>query len=160
MIGVKHLIECHCTLKIYEGRDDHLYHKFVVYSKFDEGGRVIEKIAQCNNCRTLHKVYDICKSEIVRGGKDENKGMVDIEDISLQLSEKIDRVLKKYDCDIATYEHVLDIIENNCWDEKIILSREVVNAEYQVKVLHILSEDKIKITSEKIVDEITIERQL
>ena len=42
-----HLIECHCTLKIYEKRkniQEHLYHKFTVYSKLDSSGKIIEKV--------------------------------------------------------------------------------------------------------------------
>jgi len=102
-LGIKHLLECHCTLQIFKGRDDHVYHKFPVYSKFDSAGRVIEKLVQCNNCKTIHKVYDICKSDIVRSGQDSLNGAVTIEDISCQLPIKINNILVRYNCDISTW---------------------------------------------------------
>ena len=40
MKGIKHLIECHCTLKIFERRRNQVYHKFTVYSKIDDTGRI------------------------------------------------------------------------------------------------------------------------
>ena len=112
ILGIKHLIECHCTLKIYTGRENHLYHKFPVYSKFDENNKIISKFAQCNNCQTIHKVYDICKSEILKSGKDELKGMLTIDDIEFQLPTKIVSILKKYECDISTWEHILTVSRN------------------------------------------------
>ena len=158
-IGIKHLIECHCTLKIYRGRseNDHLYHKFTVYSKIDAStGKIKEKIAQCNNCQTLHKVYDICKSDIIRGGKDTNNSAVTIEDIELQLPDKISNVLKKYESDIATWEQVLDIFENEFWNSKVVVSRELIEQKYHVKILTITSENKFKIHTSVIEDEISI----
>ena len=155
-IGVKHLIECHCTLKIYEGREDHIFHKFPVYTVFDSNKKPLEKICQCNNCGTLHKVYDICKSEIIRSGKDKDMSSVSIEDIALQISEKISNVLRRYDCDMATWESVLDIIENEAWSYPVILSREIIEGNYHVKVLDILSENKFKILTKKIESDIQV----
>ena len=156
-LGVKHLIECHCTLKIYEGKtgiQDHLYHKFPVYSQMSKNGKIIEKIAQCNNCNTLHRVYDYCKSELIERGKDEIISAVDKEDIKLQLSEKIIKVLSKYKVDISTWEHALDIYDNQVWGENIVLSREIIDQKYHVKILKIESENKIKILTKVIEDEI------
>jgi hypothetical protein len=153
-LGIKHLIECHCTLVNYKGNENHLYHKFCVYSKLNKSGKVIEKIARCNNCQTLHKVYDICKSDIIRNGKDENKSALTLEDIELQISTKIANILRKYNVDISTYEHILDILENECWDEFVVLSRELIEFKYHVKILKILDHDKIKIITKVIEDEI------
>ena len=152
--GIKHLIECHCTLKIYEGSDNHLYHKFPVYSKLDASGKIVEKMAQCNHCQTIHKVYDVCKSDILRSGKDDHKTAISKEDISLQLSDKINNVLRRYDCDISTWEQILDYCENDFWDQKIILNREVVEGKYHVKVLTLISENKIKIENKVIKNDI------
>jgi hypothetical protein len=153
-LGIKHLIECHCTLKLYEGKEDHVYHKFPVYSKFDNKGRVIEKIAQCNNCKTLHKVYDICKSDIIRSGKDSNNSSLSIDDLALQLPDKIVNVLKNYQCDISTWEHVFDIIESEAWDQKVVLAREIIEGTYHTKVMIIQNESKIKIETKVINDEL------
>lgn len=158
--GIKHLIECHCTLKIYEKNEniqDHLYHKFPVYSKIcPDTGKLIEKIAQCNNCGTLHKIYDYCKSELVERGKDSIQTNLDIEDIKLTLSDKIVKTLEKYDVDISTWEQVSDLVEQEFWGERVVLSRQLVEQVYHVKIMEILGEDKIKILSKVIHDEIKL----
>jgi hypothetical protein len=153
-LGIKHLIECHCTLKIYDNNEDQLYHKFPVYSKIDEKGKVIKKLAQCNHCQTIHNVYDICKSDIIRSGKDDHKTAVSKEDIACQLSNKISNILWRYDCDIATWEQVLDYCDNEYWEQKIVLNRDLVEGKYHVKVLTLLSEDKVKIENKVIENDI------
>jgi len=154
-LGVKHLIECHCTLKMYQGKEDHLFHKFPVYSLYDENKKIITKMAKCNNCETIHKVYDICKSEIVRGGKDKNVAEISVDDIALMIDNKIANVLRTYSCDISVWEHVYDVIEKEAWEFPIILSREIIEGQYHVKILSIISDNKFKIVSKKIEDEIS-----
>ena len=150
MKGIKHLIECHCTLKIYSKRSENLYHKFTVYSKVDNSGRIIEKLTQCNNCNTIHRVYDYCKSDILKSGKDKNNASLELEDIAIQLPDKISNLLRKYDVDLATWEEVLDIFENEYWNNNVVLSRELIDQKYHVKILKILNEGKIKIESQVI----------
>ena len=156
-LGIKHLIECHCTLKIYEARSDiqdHLFHKFPVYSQVDDKGNIVEKIVQCNNCNTMHRVYDYCKSELVNSGKDELTTSIDIEDIKIQLSNKISNILTKYNADISTWEHVLDICDKEVWGSKVVITRELIDQKYHVKILTLESENKVKIQSKIIEDEI------
>ena len=155
-IGTKHLIECHCTLKIYQGRKDHVFHKFPVYSSFDQNKKIIPKISQCNNCGTLHNIIDICKSEIIRGGKDKNTASIDKDDISLQLDKKIENVLRRYDCDISIWEQVLDILDKEAWEYPVVVSREVIEEKYHVKILSIVSDNKFKILTKIIEDEIIL----
>jgi hypothetical protein len=128
-------------------------HKFQVYSKFDENEKVIEKYVKCNNCDTLHNVYDICKSDIV-GGKDQSQITVTIDDISLMLPDRISNILMKSECDLATWEHVLDIIEEERWGEISVIKRDILGEKQQVKFIEILSENKIKIKTETIEDTI------
>ena len=71
--SLKHLIECHCSLIIYKKRKDTVYHKFPVYSKLDKDNNIIEKIVQCNNCGVVHKITDLCKSEILNKGNKNEK---------------------------------------------------------------------------------------
>ena len=97
MIGQKHLIECHCYLKIFSNEEKKVNHKFSVYSKFDNDGKVIPKLQKCNNCDTLHYVYDICKSEL-RGGKDETSVTVDLEEMTLMLPERLSTIFIKNNC--------------------------------------------------------------
>lgn len=154
MPGIKHLVECHCYLAIFKKPDGFVTnHKFQVYSKFDENEKVIEKYVKCNNCDTLHDVYDICKSDIV-GGKDQSQITVTIDDISLMLPDRISNILMKSECDLATWEHVLDIIEEERWGEISVIKRDILGEKQQVKFIEILSENKIKIKTETIEDTI------
>ena len=150
--GIKHLIECHCYLAIYKTSNGFVTnHKFPVYSKIDKNEKVVEKYVKCNNCDTLHHVHDICKSSIV-AGKDQSEVTVSIEDISLMLSDKLVNVLKKSECDLATWEHVLDVVEEERWGEISVIKRDVLGEKQQVKFIEILSENKIKIKTETIED--------
>jgi galactitol-specific phosphotransferase system IIB component len=128
-----------------------------VYSNFNDQGKVIEKIISCENCNTLHKVYDICKSDIVKGGKDENKASITIEELDLQLPDKISKILEKNQCPIPIYEEVVDAIEKNIDSHDIVINREVIEGKYQVKVLNI-TKGKFRIKNETIEDEFIINR--
>jgi len=150
---VKHLVECHCTLALYKGLEKTLYHQFPVYSKIDENDKVIEKTVQCNNCGVIHKVIDVCKTEIL-GGKDENVALVDIDDIAMQLDDKIVNFLVKNECDITTWEHVLDIVEEARWGEHVVIRRQVIDGELHVKTITVISESKLKIENHKLYGEI------
>ena len=152
MSGIKHLIECHCILPQYKKRKDPLYHKFTVYSKLKDNN-VETKYAQCNNCGIIHKVYDICKSEIVVGKEDYNVGLT-IEEMSMQLSDKLRNLLTVNNCDYATWEQILDIMETSRWKESVVIKRDIIDSKENIKILTILSEDKIKISTRSIEDEI------
>jgi len=156
MKSIKHLVECHCTLSIYKGVNSKIiYHKFPVFSKIDENDNVINKIVQCNNCSVVHKIYDLCKSEIL-GGKDDFKVGLTLEEIGMQLPTRLENLLIKSKCDMSTWEHALDVIEEKQWGEKIILSRQIIDSKLHVKILEILSEDKFKLTNRLIDDEIVL----
>jgi hypothetical protein len=126
--------------------DDPIFHKFVVFSKTDESGNVVTKLSKCNNCDTLHKVVDFCKSEIMHG-KDEDVSVLTIDDISSSLPEKIVEALSNHFCDIATYEEVLDVIESQEWGKSVNISKTDLDSSVQVKSLLIL-ENSFKIQVE------------
>lgn len=149
MIGQKHLIECHCSLPIFKEKDAITYHKFVVYSKFDEMGNIIPKYAQCNNCGANHYVFEICRSEI-KTGKEDNNIALTIDDIAISLPDKIANILKKYECDIEVYEEINDVIENDLYPHSVIVNRELVDDIYEIKIIKLISQDKIKIEAERI----------
>ena len=156
----KHLIECHCILPLFKDKSgESVYHKFPVYSKIDENGKIIEKIVQCNNCGVIHKVLDVCKSEIL-SGKDENLSMISISDIEFQLSERLANLLKQNNCDITVWEHVLDVIEEERWGEHVVLSRQIIESDEHVKVIIINSESKFKIENHKIYTDIFREEEI
>lgn len=149
MTGQKHLIECHCSLSIFKDSKDIVYHKFVTYSKFDERGSIIPKYAQCNNCGANHYVFEICRSE-VKIGKEDNNVALTIEDISIGLPDKLNNILKKYECGIEVYEEVNDVIENGLYPHSVTVNRELVDDNYEIKIINLVSQDKIKIEAERI----------
>ena len=149
MKGIKHLIECHCFLKIFDKGEKKINHKFPVYSKFDENDNVVPKLVKCNNCESLHYVYDVFKSEL-RPGKEDITSILNIEDIVQMLPDKISNVLTSNRADIADYEHALDIVENQLLGSIIVLKRSIVGESENVKVLQIDSESKIKILNKEI----------
>ena len=73
--------------------------------------KVIPKFAKCNNCDSLHYIYDICKSEL-KGGKDQSLMINTIDDMLISLPEKLTNLLIKLNCDISVWEHCLDIIQS------------------------------------------------
>ena len=115
MPGIKHLIECHCYLAIFKSESKvPPVHKFPVYSKFDSNEKIIEKIVKCNNCEALHQIVEVGVSQLIPG-RDQTKVTVTKDDISHNLSKKIANILYQYECDISSWEHVEDIIEEKRW---------------------------------------------
>ena len=150
MPGIKHLIECHCYLAIYRS-DSKIppVHKFPVYSKIDDTGRVIEKIVKCNNCDSLHRVFEIGKSQFIPG-KDETKVNTKIDDLIHSFDQKFVNVLKEYQCDISTWEHILDIIEEKRWGEPVVIKRDIIEEKTIVKFLEVKSKNSFNIKIETI----------
>jgi len=152
MPGIKHLIECHCILAIYRtGKLDPVTHKFSVYSKLDIHDKLVPKLSKCNNCDTMHYVYDVCSSEI-RPGKDQSSLSLTIDDLSLMLPERLSNTLMKIETDISNWEHIIDIIEEERWDENVVLRRDIIDERQHVKIIQILSEDRFKMQNQVIDD--------
>ncbi len=141
MRGFKHLIQCHCVLPQYRNKTETLYHKFVVFSLVNDESEVVTKFSQCNNCDVIHRVFDFCKSEIAVG-KDDSGSVIKIEDIKPQLDEKIINVLENNNCDLSTWENVHNSILNEYWDEPIVIAKDSINGETQIKVIILKSESK------------------
>jgi hypothetical protein len=138
MIGQQHLIQCHCVLPQYRGRKDPVYHKFAVFSIIDESDTVVPKFVQCNNCGVIHKVFDICKSEIITG-KDEMRNTAKIDDFKFGIPNDLINLLTTYNCDLNIWEHVYFSLVNENWGSKIVLTRETINDETTGKILTIKS---------------------
>ena len=77
--GQKHLIKCRCVLSQYKNLPNAVSHQFLVFSEV-ENGQVKQKYSQCNNCGLVHKVVDICTSEIMQG-KENMSSIISIDDI-------------------------------------------------------------------------------
>lgn len=151
--GIKHLIECHCVLPQYRTRNPPLYHKFVVFSIIDDD-KVVSKIAQCNNCGIIHKVIDLCKSEIAHG-MEEGNSIRSIDDIKPSLPDKLVEFMSKQSVDLATWENVEFVIENK-QEIELILNKDQKDDVTQLKILHIREDGTFKIKSEIRQDEMVI----
>ena len=149
--GIKHLIECHCVLAIYRKNEKIINHKFPVYSKIDEKGNIIEKLVKCNNCEAVHLVKEYCRSEI-RAGKDQTEVTVSKEDMKYMLSERVNNFLERENVDLATWEQVLDLIEDKRWGEPVVVKRDIIGEDQHVKIITFISEDRFKVSSEVIRD--------
>jgi hypothetical protein len=145
-VGIKHLIQCHCVLPQYRKRTIPVFHKFLVFSILNNG--VCEsKLAQCNNCNQLHKITDLCRTEFL-SGKDETSAIPTEIDIGLSITSKLKEILELYQCDISTWEQAEFYEENEMWGEKIILSKESIDDNVQIKSLIFISYGKFKVKIE------------
>jgi hypothetical protein len=141
--GQKHLIKCRCVLPQMKNSTNSVAHQFLVFSEI-ENGEVKQKYAQCNNCGVIHKVIDICRSEIMNG-KEAMSSMLSIEDIRSSLTPPVIAALDRHNCDLPTWEHAKFVIEKKKWGDVIILTSEVEGSEKVIKYMRVLGEGLFKI---------------
>ena len=122
MQGVKHLIQCHCVLPQFKNHENPTFHKFVVFSVIDDSDTVQPKFAQCNNCGVVHKVVDICKSELTT--KEESRSLSSIDDIKFSIPKELSSILESYQCDTATWEYAEWVYLTKAPDQYLILTKE------------------------------------
>lgn len=146
MRGQKHLIKCRCVLPQYKTFKDPPAHRFVVFSKINENDEVLPRYSQCNNCGIIHKVTNICTSEIV-AGKDHMNSLIHINDIKVSIPKMFSDILESNSADLATWESVQFIIENKQWGHIAILSSEIEGSDVNGKYIKVLSESLCKIES-------------
>ena len=137
---IRHLVECQCVLKIYENRSKAIYHKFPVFSKITDDN-IEEKYVECNNCGAIHKIIDVCQSDIL-WGKDGLLGLVNkIEDIKFNLdnsgNEKLVELLTSNKIeDISVWEFVEFLIENE-EEGQVVLDKNEIEDRIVSKILYI-----------------------
>lgn len=124
-VGVRHLIECNCILPQYRNRKDKIWHKFPVFSVIDEENNVIPKFAQCNNCGIIHKVVEINRSEI--SIKEKMGAIKTIDDIRISIPDQFAGLLEQHNCDLSVWEEVEFILENEKWDNFVVLAKDEEN---------------------------------
>ena len=146
-VGYKHLIECRCILTQFSKQEDPPFHKFLVFSVINDDNVVDIKFAQCNNCGAIHKVTDICTSQILN--KDSTDSLPNIEDIKVGLNAKLVAILERYKVDLPTYEAVQFVIENERWGEYVTLTSDEIDGVLQQKYVQIMGENIFKIKSHK-----------
>ena len=131
----------------YKNREEIVFHQFAVFSVLDEESDTIEvKFSACNNCGAVHKIVDICKTEILTG-KDEVPTQLNKEDFKFSLPTDLYELLGTYHREIADFEHAQFILEQESWGEHIILSREELDDMIQGKLVKFLSSDRFRIES-------------
>lgn len=144
--GIKHLIDCHCVLPQFRNIVPTFYHKFVVFSVID-GDKVEPKFVQCNNCSVVHKIVDICKSEIV-AGLDFSSAITTLDEIKPALPDNIAAILDKNKCDLATWENVLFKLDNFKEGFEVPIAREENLGLVQVKILVVNEKGNVRVKSE------------
>lgn len=142
----KHLVKCSCVLSTFKNKKDPVFHRIVAFSEIDEEGEVIPSFVLCNNCGALHKIKELCKSEIIYA-KDNLSSLPNIDEIKLSIPQKIIEICSSYDIDLPTWQELKFIIENELWGSRVILTREDVDASLTGKVLLLFGPDTLKIES-------------
>tara|TARA_B100001123_G_C15074565_1_gene933049 strand:+ start:373 stop:861 length:489 start_codon:yes stop_codon:yes gene_type:complete len=153
--GIKHLVQCHCILPQFKKMNDPIFHQFIVFS-IERDGKIDEKYSNCNNCGVMHKIYDICKSEIVIG-KEDDISIIGIDDIEYMIPQRLSELLRKNNCDLPTWENALFLIDNKIFNGDLIISRSRSQGQINLKILSILSENRFKIRNEIISNDIVRE---
>lgn len=145
--GIKHLIRCRCVLPQFKSMQDPPVHQFVVFSAV-ENDQVEIKYAQCNNCGIVHKILDLCKSEILKN-KEELKTITTIQDIEQTLPSNLSNLLHHNKCDLPTWEFVSYIVLNKLWGNFVVLASDFDPDENARtgKYLQILGENLFKVES-------------
>lgn len=144
--GQKHLIKCRCVLPQFKKLENPPAHKFIVFSVIDDDGNVQQKYAQCNNCGVIHKIVDICKSEI-QTGKEHMNSLIKLEDIKPSIHSNFSMILDSNNADIATWEAVQFTVENKQWGNFVVLTTDVEGDEIHGKYIRILGETMCKVES-------------
>ena len=148
MSGTKHLIQCHCVLPQYRKQTNPIFHQFVVYSRIDEDDNIKEKLVKCNNCGAVHRILDLCMSEIAIN-LEETDTVITEDEVAESLPEKIVKILREHNSDLATYENVDDVLFEERWGEKVVISRQKINNEKQnLKIIEFKSEEKFRVYAE------------
>ena len=143
MVGQKHAIKCRCILPQFKKRKDPVFHEFVVFSTFTNDS-FNESFAQCNNCGVVHRVYDLCKSEIIES-KEDLRAVRTKEDICISLPDDVVSLLESCNADLATYQEVSFVLDNNVAAEKILLQKETVDDYVTGKFLSVTPTGKMRV---------------
>ena len=110
----------------------------------DDSDTVVPTCAQCNNCGTVHQIYDICKSEICPG-KDESRSVEKREDVCISLPTSLVELFESYSLEVVDYQYARFVLENKRWGTTIILSSESSGEKKEGKILRFLSEEKFRV---------------
>ena len=138
--GIKHTVSCLCVLPQYRKKANPPFHQFVVFSVLDDSDTIEPKLAECNNCGVIHRVIDICKSEVVTNRDELN--ILTEKDIGYMLPQQVKELLESYDCDLATWEQTLFILNEKKWGSFVVLDRTATDEGSDGKILRFKNENR------------------
>jgi hypothetical protein len=153
MKGIKHLIQCHCVLPQFRKKAEKVFHKIEVFSILDEEDKVNEKFVICDNCGVVHKVTDLCKSEI-QTNHETITSVRTIPEIKLSIDDSLSKILESNGAHVSTWENIEYLIDNDVFDTPVVINRETVKGKINVKIFQLKKNGKFKITNEIINDEV------
>lgn len=142
--GQKHLVKCRCVLPQYKAAPDPPIHQFVVFSVVDADGEIVPRVAKCNNCGILHRVRELCKSEILTGREDA-VACATIDDIRDQLHPRLGALLDREGADLASWEAVKFCVDEERWGDIVVVTSERVDTTRQGKYVRVLGPALFKI---------------
>jgi hypothetical protein len=131
---IKHLVECNCILPQFKRINPPIFHKFIVFSEIEsKTEKLLPSYVKCNNCGAVHRVYEVSKSEITKN--EDTKGVITIDEIKLELTDKLCLILEKYECPLPTWQEVSFILTNKLWGKEIILAKEIEETKEKKRIL-------------------------
>jgi hypothetical protein len=143
MYATKHMVECRCILPQFKNKKNAIFHKFVVFSTLNKEDVVEASYVNCNNCGIVHKIIDLCKSEIQENSDDWQA--INIEDIKISLPDSLCSLLESYDCDLPTYQYANWYIDNKIYGKSLIIQKNETEKRIEGKLLFFKSKDQYRI---------------
>lgn len=141
--GLRHLITCRCVLPQLKRMDNPPQHQFIVFSAIADDGTFQTRFSQCNNCGIVHKIVDVCRSEVVQ--REAMGSLPTIDDIKAGMPPQLASLLQSNDVDISTWEMAQFILENKQWGNFVVLKTDEEDGLRQGKYVRILSETMFKV---------------
>lgn len=141
----RHAIRCRCILNQQKNQDNPKPFTFLTCSLIEDDV-LIQSYVECQNCGILHKVTDICKSEII--SKSDLSGVVQtIDELKASIPDKILNVMKPYqnELDISCFQQVNLILEHSLWGERVLLKSDFIDNNKMVKYMRILAPTLVKV---------------
>lgn len=117
---ILHSIACVCIDYAEKGNGKNI--SFPVCSEVSDQGEVVRHVAQCYNCGNVHLVEGFCKSRLQ--GKDETASLPNIEELELEVPERVGRLLKVNKCPLYVWQAANYIFKFGLFPNCIILSQE------------------------------------
>lgn len=141
--GLKHLITCRCVLPQLKRMDNAPQHQFAVFSVIEDDGSFRPRFAQCNNCGIVHKVIDVCRSEVV--SREAMGSLPTVDDIKAGMPPNLANLLEANGAELATWELAQFILENKQWGNFVVLTTDEEDGLRQGKYVRILGENMFKV---------------